>query len=215
MLNRACSHRDSRAAFVGPSEAVSPVGTPRLADLVLPAAQGAGGGTAGPPARRVFAPLRGLAKRPPPHPQRRVCRGNRPPNTSTNARTAKNQFSPASSSRDVGCGRRVVGSYPGPSLPEERGRGGGAGGSRLPTRDWSGVPRREEGRSFHALAGITGPPMHGRTERRRKTRAGDDAWCESFGQQRLFRVPARVPCSNAPKKKKKKTVWQAYGANAA
>lgn len=53
-----------------------------------------------------------------------------------------------------------------------------------------GVPRREEGRGFHALAGITGPRMLGRTERRRKTGAGDDARCESFGQQRLFRVPA-------------------------
>lgn len=91
------------------------------------------------PARpSCFRSASGLGEAPPPHPQRRVCRGNRPPSTSTSARTAKNQFSPASSSRDVGCGRRVVGSYPGPPPAEERGRGGGAGGPCLPARDWSG-----------------------------------------------------------------------------
>ena len=190
VLNRVCFHRDSRAAFVGPSEAVSLVGTPRLAGLVLPAAQGAGGATAGPPARRVFAPLRGLAKRPPPTRnagfaaatgRRAQARVPGPPKTSSRRLLLRGTWVAAVGWSDL---TRAL-------LPPRRGGGeGGREGRACRRGTGRGVPRREEGRSFHALAGITRPRMHGRPERRRKTGAGDDAWCESFGQQRLFRVPA-------------------------
>lgn len=186
VLNRVCFHRDSRAAFVGPSEAVSLVGTPRLAGLVFPAAQGAGGATAGPPARRVFAPLRGLAKRPPPTRnagfaaatgRRAQARVPGPPKTSSRRLLLRGTWVAAVGWSDLTRALLSQKRRGGRAVPANRGLAGG-------------VPRREEGRGFHALAGITGPRMLGRTERRRKTGAGDDARCESFGQQRLFRVPA-------------------------
>lgn len=170
VLSRACSHRDSRAAFVGPSEAASLVGTPRPTGLVFPAAQGTGSATARPPARRVFAPLRGLGKRPFTQTQRRVCRGNGPPSTSTSARTAKNQFSVASFSRDVGCGRRVVGPCPGPFSPREGAGGGGGGRSGRAvlaiTERALGYRDERKGGSYHSPAGVLGLRMHGRSERR-------------------------------------------------